>query len=143
MQNWRMVAKVVLCQFKNKLSKFVLLVDMLQEELSLDPKSFRKSYKKVAVVLYYLNPIQDVHFQGWSQMREGGRAKKPPLPKICHTCRTIMKFSIYTLPKEDWKNIWITCHTPWVLLTVFFHRKSANFPISRNTDIDCILLHNF
>ena len=76
-----MVAKVVLCQFKNKLSKFVLLVDMLQEELSLDPKSFRKSYKKVAVVLYYLNPIQDVHFQGWSQMREGGRAKKPPFLK--------------------------------------------------------------
>ena len=24
-----------------------------------------------------------------------------------------------------------------------FHRKSANFVISRNTDIDCILLHNF
>lgn len=49
-----MVAKVALCQFKNKLSKFILLVEMLQEELSLDPKSFRKSYKKVVVVLYYL-----------------------------------------------------------------------------------------
>ena len=40
------------------------------------------------------------------------------------------------------KNIWITWHTPWVLLTsVFFHRKSANVVISRNTDIDCILIH--
>ena len=25
----------------------------------------------------------------------------------------------------------------------FFHRKSANFAISRNTDIDCISIHNF
>ena len=50
----------------------------------------------------------------------------------------------YTLPKEDPKNIWITWHTPWVLLTsVFFHRKPANFAISKNTDIDCILIHNF
>ena len=24
-----------------------------------------------------------------------------------------------------------------------FHRKSANFSISRNADIDCILIHNF
>ena len=24
-----------------------------------------------------------------------------------------------------------------------FHRKPANFAISRNTDIDCILIHNF
>ena len=24
-----------------------------------------------------------------------------------------------------------------------FHRKSADFAISRNTDIDCILIHNF
>ena len=50
----------------------------------------------------------------------------------------------YTLPKEDPKNILITWHTPWVLLTsAFFHRKSANFAISRNTDIDCILIRNF
>ena len=25
----------------------------------------------------------------------------------------------------------------------FFQRKSANFAISRNADIDCILIHNF
>ena len=31
-----------------------------------------------------------------------------------------------------------------VLLTsAFFHWKSANFVVSRNTDIDCILTHNF
>ena len=50
----------------------------------------------------------------------------------------------YTLPYADPKNIRITWHTPWLLLTsAFFHRKSANFVISRNTDIDCILVHNF
>ena len=50
----------------------------------------------------------------------------------------------YTLPKEDPKNISITWNTPWALLTsAFFHRKSANFVILRNTDIDCILIHNF
>ena len=43
----------------------------------------------------------------------------------------------YTLPKESPK---ITRHTPGVLLTsAFFHLKSVNFAISRNTDIDCIL----
>ena len=27
--------------------------------------------------------------------------------------------------------------------SAFFHQKSANFAISRNRDIDCILIHNF
>ena len=50
----------------------------------------------------------------------------------------------YTLSKEDPENIWITWHSPWVLLTsAFFHRKSANFAISRNTDLDCVLIYNF
>ena len=76
----------------------------------------------------------------------GGEGAKiqPPLPKICQTYPTMMKLGSYTLPKEDPKNIWITWHTPWVLLTsAFFHWKSANFAISRDTDIDCILIHNF
>ena len=50
----------------------------------------------------------------------------------------------YTLPKEDQKNIRITWHTPWVLLTsAFFRWKSANFVVSRKTDADFILIHNF
>ena len=52
--------------------------------------------------------------------------------------------SSYTLPEEDPKNILLTWHAPCILLTSgFFHRKSANFIISRNIDIDCILIHNF
>ena len=31
---------------------------------------------------------------------------------------------------------------PLVLLTTFFHRKSKTFVASRNTDIECILMHN-
>ena len=62
------------------------------------------------------------------------------------TYPTMMKLGTvsYTLPKEHPKNVWITWHTHWVLLTsAFFHRNSANFAISRNTDIDCISVHNF
>ena len=50
----------------------------------------------------------------------------------------------YALPKGDPKNVQITWHIPWVLLTsAFFHLKSANFAASRNTHIDWILIHNF
>ena len=35
-----------------------------------------------------LNPIQDGHFRGWSLI---GGAKRPLLPKICHTYPTMMK----------------------------------------------------
>ena len=38
---------------------------------------------------FTLNPIQDGPFRAWSWMRE--EAKRPPLPKICHTYLTIMK----------------------------------------------------
>ena len=66
------------------------------------------------------------------------------LHKICHTYPTMMKVGSYTLAKEDSKNVWITWHTPWVLLTsAFFHRKSADFVIWRNKYLDCILVHNF
>ena len=39
----------------------------------------------------YFNPIQDGLFWGCSRMRGGG-SKKAPLPKICHTYPTMMKF---------------------------------------------------
>ena len=50
-----------------------------------------------------------------------------------------MNLDSYTLPKEDPKK-----HALQVLLTpAFFNQKPVNFAISRNTDIDCILMHNF
>ena len=87
------------------------------------------------------NPTR--HGPFYSQM--GWRAKNTfLLPKFCHTYPTMMKLDSYTLPKEDPKNIWITWHiTKFLLASAFFHRRSVNFAISRNTYIDCILKHNF
>ena len=65
------------------------------------------------------NPIQDGHFPGCSRMGRGG--KKTPLPKN-HKSSNDETWHSYTLPKEDPKNIWITWHIPWLLLTsVFFN----------------------
>ena len=50
----------------------------------------------------------------------------------------------YTLPKENSKNTQVMWHTPWVLLSsAFFQRNWENFAISKNTDVDCVLAHNF
>ena len=56
----------------------------------------------------------------------------------------MMKLDSYTLHKENpkrfesrGKRLEFYGHQN------FFHGKSANFAISRNTDIDCILKHNF
>ena len=83
---------------------------------------------------------------------------KKVVEKILNKSRTIIKWSAHTafrffhkkwlwtkdqlhvaLPKGDPKDILITSNSPWVQLTSgFFHRKLANFAISRNTDIDCL-----
>ena len=48
------------------------------------------------------------------------------------------------LTKGDLNDIWITWHTPWFLLTLtVFLSKSANFAISRNINIEYVLIHNF
>ena len=76
------------------------------------------------------------------------------ISKFRSTFYSYIKYSIYIhilqwlnlaqlLPKDS-NNIWTTWHIPWVLLaSALFDLKSANFAISRNTDIDCILIHNF
>ena len=75
-----------------------------------------------------------------------GAAKNPspPLPKICHTYPAIMKLGtvipnlkkiqkIYELPDTHFES-------PKISIS---YRKSENFPLPRNTDIDCILTYNF
>ena len=75
----------------------------------------------------------------------GGGAKRPPFPKICHTYPTMMKLgTVIPYLKEIQKYMNQVTHP-------FFHRKSANFVRNteivrntlRNTDTDCILVHNF
>ena len=64
----------------------------------------------------------------WLWVIGGGGGKKAPLPKICHTYPTMMKLGSYALPQEDPIYIWITWHTPWVLLiSPFFYLKINKF----------------
>ena len=91
-------------------------------------------YIKSAIDLF--NPIQMGLFGTANGWREG--------KNLSHISCYNETWPSYTLPNEDPKNMWTTWLTTWFLLTsVFFHRKSANFAISRYTDIDCILIHSF
>ena len=75
---------------------------------------------------------------------EGGQKGSSSLKSVTHICYNDEIWHSYTLLKEDPKIILTMWHIPSVLLTsAFFHRKSANFVISRNIDIDCIWIHNF
>ena len=70
--------------------------------------------------------------------------KKAPLLKNYHIYPTMMKLGTFIPYLKKIQKVWIAWNTPWVLLTsAFFHRKSANFAILRNTDIDYILINNF
>ena len=71
-------------------------------------------------------------------------AKRSLSPKMCHTYPKYETSHSYILPEEYPKIICLTWPTPWVMLTsVFFYLKSPKFVISRNTNIDCILIYNF
>ena len=95
----------------------------------------------VIVCDFNVNPIQDGHFWGCSRME---RTKSSPLKNLSHISYNYETWHSYTLPKGDPKDIGITWHNPWVLLTsAFFHRKLANFVRSRNRNIDSILVHIF
>ena len=77
----------------------------------------------------------------------------PRNSKVFHFIRLITLLHIscydetwrsYMLPKEDPKKLCFVWHTPWVMLTLaFIHWKSANFAVSRITDIHRSLIHNF
>ena len=91
---------------------------------------------------FLFNFIQDGHFRECSRT---GQEHKSPLPKICHTNPTMMKLGTVIPYLKKIQEIYESCSTPhWILLTsAFFHWKPENFVMSRNTDKDCILIHNF
>ena len=90
----------------------------------------------------FFNPIQDELFRGCSRMA-GGQKGPPSLRSVTHILRWWKLAQLYLTRRRSKKYMNHVTH-PWVLLTsAFFHQKSANFAISRNTDIDCILIHNF
>ena len=75
----------------------------------------------------------------------GLRCKNAQLHKICHTYPKIMKLGavIPYLMKIRKINKSRDTAIKFYWHQYFFHQKSATFVISRNTDIDCILIHNF
>ena len=73
----------------------------------------------------------------------GWGGKKITLFKICHTYPKMMKLGTVIHYLKKIKKTYKLRDTPWILLTSkCFHWKSATFFISRNIDIDCILIHN-
>ena len=94
-------------------------------------------FKDILILCFYVNLIQDESF--WDCLRmEGGQ--KGRFSNLWHISCNDETWQSYSLPKKPPK---ITWHTPWILPTsAFFHRRSVNFAISRNTDIDCVLVHN-
>ena len=87
------------------------------------------------------NPIQYGLLRGCSRMG-GARA---PLPKICHTYPIMMNdiAQLYLTQRRSKKYLNHMAHPLSSADISIFYRKSANFAISRNTDIDFILIHNF
>ena len=71
----------------------------------------------------------------------GWGGKKAHLLKICHTYPAIMKLGTVIPYLKKIQKIFESRDV--ILKSAFFHWKSANFVVPRNTDIDCILVHNF
>ena len=92
-------------------------------------------YRLLLLISQSLNSVQEGDFSGL--------LTKAPFPKICRTYPTTMKLGRLIPELEKIKEIHKSRDTPFEFCwhQHFFHRKSANFSISRNTDI--ILIHDF
>ena len=67
----------------------------------------------------------------------GAGGKKAPLPKICYTYSARMKLgTVLSYLKKIKKNVNHLTHPLRSADISIFYRKSTNFVISRNTDID-------
>ena len=96
----------------------------------------KKQQKFICIPLY---PHWGWVFQGCS--RNGGRH---PLPKLCHTYTTKMRLgTVIPFLKKTQKYLNHVTHLLSSANISIFHRKSASFAISENTNIDCTLVHNF
>ena len=88
------------------------------------------------LTLFRIGLFEAAH--GW------GEAKRPLLLKICHTHPAITKLGTvipYLKKTQNYVNH-VTHHLGSADISIFY-QKSANFSISRNADIDCILIRNF
>ena len=76
---------------------------------------------------------------------QGGRGgEKGPFPKICHTYPTKIDLAtVIPYPKKIQKYINHVTYPSVLLTSAFYHHKSANFAMSRNAEVDCVLIYNF
>ena len=74
----------------------------------------------------------------------GSGCRNAPFPKIYHFYPTVMKFRTDILYLTKIQNIYKSRETPIKFFwhQYFFSQKSATLVISRNTDIDCSLIHD-
>ena len=82
----------------------------------------------------------------WAALRMGwGMGKSSPSPKNYYTYPEMIEFGTIIPYQKKIQKTYESRATPleFCWSKHFFHRKSADFTISRNTDIDCILMHNF
>ena len=71
-------------------------------------------------------------------------SKKVPLPKICHTYTAMVKLGAVIPYLKKIQRMHKTRDTPLISADISdFSRKSANFAISRNANIDCIFVQSF
>ena len=128
------------CCLKTPNFMFLNLV-IQQYNISSNFWSFECFFNRLCTMFLFLNSIQDGHFWGCSRMGN----KKTLLPKICHTYYTMMKLGTVIPYLKKIQKIHKSRDTPpdFCWHQHFFHRKLANFVISRNTGIDWILVHKF
>ena len=102
---------------------------------SLKAHQINGSSIKCGLTLFRMGIFGAAH--GW----EGGK-RPPTLKSVTHIYNEETWHSC-TYLKEIKKYMKHVTYPRLLLSSAFFHRKSANFIISRNTDIDCNLIHNF
>ena len=89
------------------------------------PKGEGWHYLALKKTISVINPIHNGPFWGCSRMV--GPRRAPYLKSGTHILQW-WNLAQLILPKEDPKSIWITWHSPWVLLRLaFFHCKFSKF----------------
>ena len=74
----------------------------------------------------------------------GGRAKKAPFSKIYHRYPAMMKLGTVIPYLKKIQKIYESRDTPLRLADIsIFPPEISKFCYIKNTDIDCILIHNF
>ena len=97
------------------------------------------------IVSYVLLTLFRMGFFGAAHGWGGGgeRKKAPSLKSVTHILQCSNLAQLYFTQRRFKKYLNHVTHPLSSADIRIFHRKSANFAVSRNTDIDCILIHNF